>query len=140
MSDILEFKGKYAWLSNFFYCEIKHDGYTYPTVEHAYQAAKTLDPKDREYVRKSRSPGIAKARGRAVNIREDWEKIKDHVMYQLVLHKFSAHFVLRQDLLKTAPYKLVEGNSWGDTYWGVCDGKGQNKLGIILMQVRWDLR
>jgi hypothetical protein len=73
--------------------------------------------------------------GRAVDIRADWEKIKLNVMYTCLKLKF-ADPALKQKLLDTGSTQLVEGNWWGDVFWGVCNKKGQNHLGQLLMQVR----
>ena len=129
--DIIgSFSGCHSFLSNF---------YTYQdgmSAEHYYQAAKTLDARQRDWVMASETPGIAKRRGRHVDLRLDWEYIKDCVMMNILIDKFSGNAALRNALLKTGNAVLVEGNTWGDTYWGVCDGIGQNKLGELLMIVR----
>ncbi len=135
-----EFRGKYYFLSNFYACYVLYEGETWKTTEHAFQAMKTIDLKEREEIRKAPSPGVAKRLGRKVKMREDWEKIKDDVMYQIVLQKFKQNKDLRNALVQTGDALLIEGNSWGDFYWGMCRGEGQNKLGHILMQVRKEMR
>jgi ribA/ribD-fused uncharacterized protein len=107
-------------------------------VEHAYQAAKTLDRVARLEIANLETPGQAKRKGRNVTLRADWEEIKLDVMRACIAQKFSRE-PLRSQLLATGDTPLVEGNHWGDTFWGVCKGKGQNNLGVILMQVRRDL-
>ena len=82
------------------------------------------------------TPEVAKHLGRKVELRWDWEEVKDEVMLYLVQKKFFTKDVYLRMLLATKDAKLIEGNTWGDTYWGVCNGKGQNELGKILMQVR----
>lgn len=77
----------------------------------------------------------AKAKGYKVELRDDW----DDIMYQLVKYKFTHSSKLKWMLKKTGTEELVEGNNWNDTYWGKCNGHGQNKLGIILMKVRSEL-
>lgn len=138
-TKIDKFDGVYRFLSNFHPCTIKFEGKEYWTVEHAYQAAKTLDNKQREWVQQASSPGLAKRRGRRVDIRQDWDKIKIQIMMKLVLNKFQ-NPKLRDRLLATGDAELVEGNSWGDTFWGVSRGRGKNYLGRILMQVRQHLK
>lgn len=141
MSDVEEFRGKYRFLSNFYplVLGVVLDGETYRTVEHAYQAAKTLNTNERTAIRVLSKPGEAKRSGRKVKIRRDWEAIKEGVMLDLVRQKF-ADKSLAALLLGTGNAELVEGNEWGDTFWGKCAGVGQNKLGKILMQVREELR
>lgn len=132
------FSGNHRWLSNFFSSIVRLDGRGYSTVEHAYQAAKTLDPDERETIRRAMSPGLAKKLGRTVTMRSDWEDVRLAVMLELVRQKF-AHPVLAKYLLGTGDIALVEGNTWGDKFWGVCGGRGENHLGRILMQVRDEL-
>lgn len=137
------FQGNYAFLSNFYENRdqyIKCDlGLKYKSVEAAFQASKTLDKKMRK-VFTELSPSAAKYLGRHIQLREDWEQIKDAVMYQLVMYKFTHCEELRELLLETDDIELVEGNWWNDKYWGVCNGEGQNKLGKILMKVREELK
>lgn len=139
MSRIESFSGEYRFLSNFYPAAVHLDGVVYPTVEHAYQAAKTLDPEERETIRLSPSPSIAKKLGRHLRMRQDWEEIKLETMALLVIEKFETNIDLATKLLGTGQAELVEGNWWGDTYWGVCRGKGENNLGRILMATRQQL-
>ena len=81
-------------------------------------------------------PAEAKKLGRRVELRPEWEYIKERVMFEIVLNKFNQNPQLAKMLLATGEEELVEGNTWGDRTWGVCDGVGQNRLGKILMKVR----
>jgi len=132
---IAKFTGSYRFLSNFWPCKVTYCGVRYDSVEHAYQAAKTLDPAEREMVRSQPTAGKAKKAGRRVTIHPGWDGMKVDVMRNLTQQKFSNH-PLKQMLLATDGEDLVEGNTWGDTFWGVCDGVGENWLGKILMEVR----
>lgn len=129
------FQGKNRFLSNFWRVPIEYDGDLYPSVEHAYQAAKTDNFQDRLRIRLMPTAGDAKRAGRRVEIRSDWEQVKLDVMYQLVKQKFSAE-PLRSQLIATGDNELIEGNTWNDTFWGICRGRGENHLGKILMRVR----
>jgi hypothetical protein len=133
------FTGSYRWLSNFHPVEVKLDGVTYSSTEHAYQAAKTLNLTERRKVREAGKPGEAKKLGMKVNLRVDWEEIKLGIMEDLVRQKFQ-YPDLKKALLGTGDSELVEGNTWGDVFYGVCKGKGQNHLGRILMRVREELK
>lgn len=135
---INSFKGSYRYLSNFSESPVILDGVTYPTVEHAFQAAKTFDPLNRLLICSLVSATEAKTAGRMVALREDWDEIRLQVMEDLLRQKF-AEPVLQAKLVGTGPHELVEGNTWGDTYWGVCNGKGENHLGKLLMKIRADL-
>lgn len=137
--DILTFQDEHRFLSNFYPSPIVVDGKRYPTVEHAFQAAKTNNDKDKEMIRQAASPGLAKKFGREVRLRPDWEKVKDSVMKNLLELKFQIP-ELRAKLLATGKVRLVEGNTWGDTYWGVCRGEGLNTLGYFLMDIRAGIR
>lgn len=140
---ISSFTGKYRFLSNFWFSPVMLDGVGYPTVEHAYQAAKRSDPVYRQWIHDARTPGAAKRRGKGKE-RNNWRKINRPIMKGLVRQKFEEADE-RLYLLATHQEELVEGNDWHDVYWGVCNGKcrqgphepfGQNELGKILMEVR----
>jgi ribA/ribD-fused uncharacterized protein len=140
---ISEFQGSYRFLSNFYSSPIKviRSDITYdaPTVEHAYQAFKAIHLSDFEDILSCHSPGLAKRKGRVIYLRTDWEAIKLEVMRNLLAKKFSSKKDLGQLLLSTGAAILEEGNHWGDTYWGVCNGKGKNWLGHLLMARRAEL-
>ena len=155
MSDVIDNfddnsrPGEKRWfLSNFFPVSIEFHGTMWATAEHAYQAAKTVDLRWKEEVQQQISPRAAKKRGRIVDLRPDWEDVKDEMMYKIVLAKFKQHSDLAAMLLSTGRTELIEGNTWHDNYWGDCrcgsdrcsHTKGLNKLGTILMAVREVLR
>ena len=134
---IKSFSGEFQFLSNFYPVEVVLDGVTYPTVENAYQAAKTLDlEKRKEFL--DVLPGFSKRLGQQLELRPDWSGVKLSVMKQLNEQKYMRSD-LRKKLCDTYPQDLVEGNTWGDTFWGVCDGKGSNHLGKILMAIRMQI-
>ena len=133
------FSGEYRFLSNFYPSTIFVDGFRYPTVEHAFQAAKTADNAAKQKIATTQSALRAKSLGRQVRLRKDWEAIKVAVMRQCVALKFESHPDLAEMLLETGNAKLIEGNSWNDTFWGACGGRGKNHLGKILMGVRTQL-
>ena len=135
---INSFQDEYDFLSNFYENRdqiIRYEGLSYKSVEAAFQAQKTLDKKMRK-VFTELSPSSAKYLGRHIQLRKDWEQVKDSIMLQLVTYKFTHCEELRDKLLETEDAELIEGNWWNDRYWGVCNGEGQNKLGKILMDVR----
>jgi ribA/ribD-fused uncharacterized protein len=136
---IENFEGEYAFLSNFSPSPIVLDRITYPTVEHAFQAAKADNRLERERMASLPTPGAAKRAGRKVTLRPDWERVKVAVMEDLVRRKF-ADRDLAARLLATGDEQLVEGNTWNDRFWGVCRGEGRNELGKILMRVRAELK
>ncbi len=137
MNDpIYEFRGETRWLSNFEYAHVVYDGIVYPTSEHAYQAAKSLSLSTRMAIARMPKPGDAKRAGGALSLRPDWEQIKLAVMWAVNLDKFTRNMNLGKRLIETTGRPLIEGNDWGDTFWGVCNGEGQNHLGQTLMAVR----
>lgn len=147
---INRFVGEYRFLSNFYPAEVyldrqpvrlfpKDEVIKYPTVEHAYQASKTTDSNIRDIIRLAITPGIAKRYGSTVILRAHWDEIKLIVMENLIRQKFQ-NPTLASKLISTSGEELVEGNTWGDTFWGVCEGKGENRLGKILMKVRAEIQ
>lgn len=134
-----KFAGSYEFLSNFFPANTEFEGVVYPTSEHAFQAAKTLDPNERERVRLASTPSSAKALGKKVTLRKDWNFLRTAYMKQVLESKFQDP-ELRRRLLETGDAELIEGNTWGDTFWGVSRGSGQNRLGKILMELRSQYR
>ena len=134
------FSGEYRFLSNFYQAEVEFEGMMYPSTEHAYQAAKTLDLKSRAMFQGG-TAGPAKRLGQVIILRDDWtnDNVKISVMYAVLLDKFTRHQDLRKQLIATSPNELVEGNTWNDTFWGVCDGKGKNHLGKLLMSIRQEI-
>ena len=135
---ISEFQGEYRFLSNFWPAIVTLDNVRYPSVEHAYMAAKTTDQKTRMKIREQPTAAMAKKLGRSIQLRPDWEQIKLGVMESLVRQKFQ-EIDLKTRLLATNNQEIIEGNTWNDTFWGVCRGKGSNHLGKILMKVRDEL-
>ena len=135
---INEFQGEYRFLSNFWPAKVVLDNVQYPSVEHAYMAAKTTDIRIRKKIKEQPTPSLAKKLGRSIQLRPDWEMIKLGVMESLVRQKFQEP-TLKAKLLATHNRELIEGNNWNDTFWGVCRGKGSNHLGKILMKVRDEL-
>lgn len=137
MKPIDSFQGAYRFLSNFWPAKVVLDGIEYDSVEHAYVASKTLNEIARKDIA-GMTPGQSKRYGRTLKLRPDWEEVKLTIMEDLVRQKFK-----RPDLAKllrsTGKAELIEGNTWGDTFWGVCRGVGENNLGKILMRVRAEL-
>lgn len=132
---IAEFRGRWSDLSNFSAAEVHLDGELYPTVEHAFQAAKSLSPEVRACVRAAPTAAQAKRIGRHVELRADWEAVKVVIMRDLLARKFM--WPVHSDVLAaTEDRVLVEGNTWGDHFWGVCAGRGENMLGALLMSIR----
>lgn len=145
-----KFQGRWRFLSNFYPCEIEYQGIKYPSVEHYYVAMKVNDeqlingryytPADfREMISKVELPAVAKKIGQLVKLRRDWDDKKIEFMNWAIREKFKSK-ELSEMLLSTGDMELIEGNSWNDTFWGVCNGKGKNHLGKILMEVRNELR
>lgn len=148
---INKFEGRWRFLSNFYPCKIEHQGITYPSNEHYYVAMKVNDeqlingryytPGDfREMIATIESPAIVKKLGQKIKVRKDWDSKKLEIMNWGVREKFNNNPILKELLLSTEDEQLVEGNEWRDTFWGVCDGKGKNHLGKILMDVRDELK
>lgn len=129
------FDGEFKFLSNFYPVTIEAMGMEFTSVEHAYQAAKTDDVCARFLIRAAPTPGLAKRMGQKIKLKPDWHLHKRPIMEELLKQKFS-HPELRAMLMATEGHDLVEGNYWGDTYWGIYNGKGHNYLGKLLMSIR----
>lgn len=132
----------YGCFSNFSRHGITCDNVWWPTVEHYFQAQKFVGTPYAERILHAATPKYAATLGRSrqVPLRADWEAVKDAIMVQAVLCKFTTHPKLKALLLATADEPIVE-NTTGDYYWGCgATGTGLNKLGIILMEVRAQLR
>lgn len=140
---ITSFSGQHSFLSNFAAAPVMLDGEQYPTVEHAYQAAKTINLLDRQRIQKCQTAGEAKRLGRALAMRADWDSVKLDVMRRLLEQKFAPGTMYAGRLKNTGSEILVEGNTWGDTFWGrvMKDGgwQGRNNLGRLLMEIRSQL-
>lgn len=134
------FSGEHRFLSNFSEHAVYYKRRIWPTAEHAYQAMKATTKSEQEKIRLSLTPAEAKKKGRKLNLRSDWEYVKVQFMTEIVTAKFKQNPEIKDMLLETLDAHLVEGNDWGDTYWGQVNGKGENKLGQILMYVRFEIQ
>lgn len=133
-TTITSFTGEHRWLSNFAPAGVRYNDIWFPSTENAYQAAKSLlvtDQHDFSLI----TPGQAKRLGKTKKIRGDWDEVKLAVMESLLRQKFTIP-LYRLRLAATGDCSIIEGNSWGDTFWGVCDGVGDNHLGQLLMKIR----
>lgn len=140
MNKIDKFSGEFRFLSNFYEAPFTWRGRVWPTSEHAFQAAKTENPKEQKQILKAKTPAEAKKLGRLVKLRKDWESVKIDTMREILNEKFSQNPDLKDELLDTEDAQLIEGNTWKDDFWGVYEGKGQNWLGILLMELRKKLK
>lgn len=148
------FTGEYRFLSNFYPSPVSYMDIWFPTVEHAYVASKILPPdllcaeteeewKDYESsvlelwlaIANTDNPGTVKKLGKKLPLRKDWQSVRVSIMTDLVTQKFQDSELLAK-LKATAPNELVEKNTWHDTFWGVCNGEGENNLGKLLMAIR----
>ena len=140
---INRFEGEYFFLSNFYPSPIVirngEDEFIAKTVEHYFQYMKTPSEEEGLGILIAKTPGEAKRLGCKCYLRKDWEQVKDEVMLTALRKKFTIP-ELKKKLIATGDEELIEGNSWRDTYWGVCEGVGQNKLGKLLMQVREEIK
>lgn len=149
-------RAAFGFLSNFHPAPFTLDGEAWPTAEHYYQAQKSDDPEYRQAVRAAATPGRAKRLGAAPGgprkaagqswfrqhgkePRADWDAAKVEVMRRAVRAKFEQNPELAGRLRATGAAELVE-DSDADSFWGAgADGRGQNWLGRMLMEVRQQL-
>lgn len=145
-TPIRHFSGEYGYLSNFYPSPLTYEGVEYPTLEHAYQAAKTLDQAERAKMKAVATPGAAKKMGKRVKRRKDWFAVNLGIMMELIRQKFTRYPDLGEWLLATGERELIEANNWGDDFFGMIkDSKtgawrGENHLGKMLMRMRGELR
>ena len=124
-----------TFLSNFYERQFIWNNSPFRNAESAFQQAKCKNANDysKFYDLTGRQ---AKALGKRIEMREDWNDIKLGVMKQIVTMKFICNPDLMHMLWHTGEQEIIEGNTWNDTYWGVCNGIGSNHLGKILMEIR----
>ena len=133
---------RYGCFSNFAHYSFMLNGKIWMTSEHYFQAQKFVNTEYQEIIRLLDNPMKASEMGRRrdLPLREDWELVKDEIMRKAVLEKFKQNEAIRRMLLSTENKTIVEKTS-KDYYWGCGeDGSGKNRLGIILMDVREQLR
>lgn len=138
---IREFQGNKRWLSNFAPCTIKREGFTFPSAEHAYMAAKSDKSSWKKFcANESNTAGKIKRASKSVELVENWDTLKLEVMEDCVRQKFNQE-PHKTKLLATGKQHIQEGNRWGDKFWGVClkTNKGENHLGRLIMQIRDEL-
>jgi len=141
---INEFRGDNDIFSNFYLKKLKYEDIVYEDSETAFQASKCKFNQDKLKFKKLKA-FESKKLGRQIKLRDDWETVKDKIMYDIILIKFSDS-ILKQKLLNTGEEYIEEGNTWHDNYWGNCtcyncrNITGKNILGKILMDVRQQFR
>jgi ribA/ribD-fused uncharacterized protein len=148
-------------LSNFHPVRIQVNGKLYDSVEHYFHAAKFFRTTPRlaerfavgskGYVGKEPLQA-KKAGGRTgsqkldsqARLDHEWDSgrppLKERVMYDALLAKFSQHEDLKNLLLSTGNARLVHFGMRGEKYWGESKGNGRNRMGELLMRVRAELR
>lgn len=144
VGDVLFYHSDQPWgeLSNFSRHAVLIHGRIWPTTEHFYQAQKFAGTSREEQIRCSATPTLAKhlALEWKGQRRGDWAVVKEDIMLEGLRAKFSQHPDLRERLLATGDRTLVE-HTEHDAYWGDAgDGSGRNRLGVLLMSVREELR
>jgi ribA/ribD-fused uncharacterized protein len=139
---ITYFKDEYSWLSNFEKVKIYYEGRLYPSVEHAYIAQKSNDEAWKHFCTSTKySAGNLKKVSKEIDLRDDWEDVKVFIMYDLLKLKFTQE-PFRTKLLETEDMEIIEGNWWGDTFWGVDvnTDEGENVLGRLIMKIRSEIK
>ena len=149
MSEIRFYRANekpYGAFSNLYLREIEFEGVRYPTAEHAYQAGKARKEKVKEWLMAAPSPALLAMAAHGLywwDIKSDWSKTKFDRMKRVLLAKFNQHSDLRELLLSTGSSRLVEAGTEDNAVnrlWGEVKGKGKNTLGVLLMEVREQLR
>lgn len=132
----------YGAFSNLYKRPIEFEGTIYPTSEHAYQAGKALKPAVRQWILSAPTPALAAMAAHGLYVWDvvpNWAQIKFDRMRAVLRAKFDQHADLRELLLSTGKARLVEAgtvNNAVNRLWGEVDGKGENMLGVMLMELR----
>lgn len=139
--DILQFQGKYRWLSNFSNCVIVYNNVLYRSVEHAYMSAKSNNITWKEFCQNTEEARLVKVASKKIKLIDNWDSIKVDIMYECLLQKYKQE-PYKMLLLNTGDCYIQEGNNWKDTFWGVdlLTGKGKNMLGVLIMKIRDEIR
>lgn len=135
-------KTAHGYMSNFSRHPFTLDGKLWPTSEHYFQAQKFPGLPHAEKIRQAKGAILAAKLGRlrSVPMRPDWDQVRESVMWDAIHAKFTQNDAIRASLLETGEATLVE-DSPTDWYWGCGkDGKGENRLGVLLMRLRSELR
>lgn len=127
----MRFKDQYYFLSNFYYMPITTELGSFECVESAYQAYKCPERAAEFY---EITPKMAQYLGQEVELRKDWLDVRVPIMRKLLKIKFSDEFLFKK--LKAITEPIVFENYWGETFWGICKGEGENMLGKLLMEIR----
>ena len=136
----------YGAFSNLYQRPISFENREYPTAEHAYQAGKPSKAAVREWILSAPSPSLVAMAAHGLytwDIVPNWSQIKFERMRRVLREKFTQHEDLRELLLSTGDLRLVEvgkTNNAVNRVWGEVNGKGLNMLGVLLMEVRSELR
>ncbi|BAO83029.1 uncharacterized protein conserved in bacteria [Serpentinimonas maccroryi] len=132
----------YGAFSNLYPRPIEFEGRVYPTSEHAYQAGKASKPVVREWILSAPTPSLAAMAAHGLYVWDvvpNWAQIKFDRMRAVLRAKFEQHADLKDLLLSTGDARLVEAgtvNNAVNRLWGEVDGKGENTLGVMLMELR----
>lgn len=132
----------YGAFSNLYKRPVEFEGTIYPTSEHAYQAGKAAKPAVRQWILNAPTPALAAMAAHGLYVWDvvpNWAQIKFERMRSVLRAKFDQHDDLRELLLSTGGARLVEAgtvNNAVNRLWGEVDGKGENMLGVMLMELR----
>lgn len=135
---ILGFFGEYRFLSNYHLCSCIIQDIQFKSSEHAYMYQKSFDLIYQQSIIEAKTPKDAKRIGSLVKLRPDWNEYRKEAMLKALKAKFN-NKDLKEMLTATGDAYLEETNTWNDTFWGVCNGIGQNNLGELLMKIRQNM-
>jgi ribA/ribD-fused uncharacterized protein len=136
----------YGAFSNLYPRPIEFEGSVYATSEHAYQAGKASKPAVRDWILSAPTPSLAAMAAHGLYVWDvvpNWAQIKFDRMRAVLRAKFQQHVDLKDLLLSTGSARLVEAgtvNNAVNRLWGEVDGKGHNMGGVMLMELRSELR
>jgi len=138
---IKEFKGEFRWLSNFSEVHVILGGVKYPSVEHAYQSAKSEVESWKKFCAETPEAGKVKNASKGIIVISTWKRMNLGIMKELLIQKYNQE-PYKSKLIDTGEEKIQEGNLWGDDFWGIDlkTGTGKNILGQMIMEIRDELK
>lgn len=141
LTDVVDgFIGRWEALSNYYPWKFRVNGLDYASSEHYFQSRKVESVDAARQIRNAETPDEAKHLANTFPRRPDWPDIRVGVMRKALAAKFVVGSYPSKVLIRSGNAVLLESNNWNDEEWGICEGKGANILGVLLVERRGVLR
>lgn len=137
MENRVNFRGELAFLSNMYKTNIYFEGQIWPSAENIYQSFKTNNELERS-IFVTMTPQQSKAYWKSAPIRNPSFMVNRLEYMKLALEaKFNQNPFLLSKLCELPDERITETNTWGDTFWGTCNGVGEDHLGKLLKEIKY---